>query len=111
MEGINEATFWLKEVRYVPGLTQNLFSIAAGVDQNLKMGVNQQGEHDSVGLHNGQKLCMISKVNNQYLLDAKALQGTDKKAYFAMLANDGRTIDILAMLTSLETADAYDLWH
>jgi transposase InsO family protein len=111
MEGINEATFWLKEVRYVPGLTQNLFSIAAGVDQNLKMGVNQQGEHDSVGLHNGQKLCMISKVNNQYLLDAKALQGTDKKTYFAMLATEGRTIDILAMLTSLETADAYELWH
>lgn len=111
MEGINGSTFWLEEVRYVPGLTQNLFSIASGIAQDLIMGASQKGEHVSVKLPSGEKLCEIYKVNSQYLLDAKALDGTDQKVYFSMLAREGRTTDVYAMLSSYESADSYELWH
>jgi hypothetical protein len=79
MESPDGTTFWLDDVRYVPGLTQNLFSVASAIAQDFIMGTTPNGEHTSVGLPTREELCKIVKVNKQYLMDAKALEGEDKK--------------------------------
>jgi hypothetical protein len=56
-------------------------------------------------------LCCVVKTNSQYLLDAKALYGDDRKTYHAMLAREGRTLEVSAMLTSFEETDLCELWH
>lgn len=111
LEGIDGATFWLKEVRYVPGLTQNLYSMIAGNAQGLVLTMTTQGEFVSVKLPHGKTLCLVKKANKQYLLDARALNGSDKKTYHSMLAREGRVLDVSAMLTSLEETDLCELWH
>jgi hypothetical protein len=75
------------------------------------MGATHTGEHVSVKLPSGEELCKIVKINKQYLLQAKALEGSEKKTYFAMLAREGRTTDVFAMMSSYESADSYELWH
>ncbi len=52
MEGSNGNIFWMKDVLYAPGLTQNLFSMIAGNAQNLILNMNAQGEFVSVRQRN-----------------------------------------------------------
>jgi hypothetical protein len=111
MEGIDGTTFWLKNVQYAPGLTQNLYSMNAGIAQNLLLTMNALGELVSVRQKHGRNLCWVKKANTQSLLEAKALNGDDKKTYHSMLAREGRTLDVSAMLTSLEETDICELWH
>ena len=111
MESPDGTTFWLDDVRYVPGLTQNLFSVASGIAQNFIMGTTPNGEHTSVALPTGEELCKVVKVNNQYLMDARALEGEDKRTYFAMLAREGRTADVCAMATNVASPDSWEIWH
>jgi hypothetical protein len=40
-EGHDGSAFWLDEVKYVPGLSQNLFSVALGIAQDLVMGTTK----------------------------------------------------------------------
>jgi hypothetical protein len=41
----------------------------------------------------------------------RPLDGDDTKPYHAMLAREGRTLDVSAMLTSCEEVDLCELWH
>jgi hypothetical protein len=75
MEGTNGRTFWLKDVGFVSGLTQNLYSMVAGSRQNLALQVNPQGELFSMNQPGGKSLCGVLQVKEQDLLDAKALEG------------------------------------
>jgi hypothetical protein len=111
LEGPDGTVFWLKDVLYAPGLTQNLFSMIAGNAQNLVLTMNPKGEFMSVKQHNGKKLCSASKTNTQYLLQAKALDANSTKTYHAMLAREGRVIEASALLTSVEDTDICELWH
>jgi hypothetical protein len=44
LEGNNGTTFWLRDVRFVPGLTQNLFSMCEGIEQRLALDMNSRGD-------------------------------------------------------------------
>jgi hypothetical protein len=109
MEGLESIFFWLKDVQYAPGLTQNLYSMNAGRAKRLALTVNRLGEFVSLTRALGHILCCVVKTNSQYLLDAKALDGDDRKTYLAMLAREGRTLDVHATLTSFEVTDLCEL--
>jgi hypothetical protein len=94
MEGSNATIFWMKNVLYAPGLTQNLFSMIAGNAQNLILNMNAQGEFVLVRQRNGNKLCDVSKTKSQYLLKAKALDGNSKKTYHAELCSQVQMRDL-----------------
>ena len=111
MEGTNETTFWLKDVGFVPGLSQNLFSLVAGTRQKLALTVNSEGEFASVNQTGGKSLCDVLRTSSQYLLDARALEGGCKRTYHAMLDREGRTIDVAALLTLSEDSSICELWH
>jgi transposase InsO family protein len=111
LEGTNGTTFWLKDVGFVPGLSQNLFSMVAGSKQKLALKVNPEGEFISMNQTGGTSLCDVLRTSSQYLLDARALEGEGKRTYHAMLAREGRAIDVGALLTLSEDSNICELWH
>ncbi len=70
-EGTNATTFWLKDVGFVPGLSQNLFSMVAGSRQKMVLTVNPQGEFVPMSQTGGKSLCDVLRTSSQYLLDAR----------------------------------------
>jgi transposase InsO family protein len=111
MEGTNGTTFWIKDVGFVPGLTQNLYSMVAGSRQNLALKVNSKGEFISMNQTGGKSLCSVIPTKSQYLLDARALEGNNTRTYYAMLAREGRAINVTALLTLSEDTNICELWH
>ena len=64
MESPDGTTFWLDDVRYVPGLTQNLFSVASGIAQNFIMGTKPNEKHVSrvrigIGIRIGIRVLLV----------------------------------------------------
>jgi hypothetical protein len=55
-EGTNGTTFRLKDVNFVPGLTQILCSMVAGTRRNLALTVNPKGEFVSTNQTGGKSL-------------------------------------------------------
>jgi hypothetical protein len=53
----------------------------------------------------------VLQTSSQYLLDASALEGDGKRTYLAMLAREGRTIDVAALLTLSQDSNICELWH
>jgi hypothetical protein len=41
----------------------------------------------------------------------RPIDGNDTKTYHALLAREGKTLDVSAMLTSFEEVDLCELWH
>jgi hypothetical protein len=111
MEGTNGSIFWLKDVDFVPGPSQNLFFMVARSKQKLALKLNHEGEFVSMNQTGGKSLCDVLRTSSQYLLDARALEGEGKRTYHAMLAREGRTIDAGTLLTMSEDSNICELWH
>jgi hypothetical protein len=45
------------------------------------------------------------------LLDARALDGDNKRTYYVMLGGEGRTTDAAALLALSEDSNIRELWH
>jgi hypothetical protein len=85
--------------------------MAAGSKQKLALKVYPEGEFACMNQTGGKSLCDVLRTSSQYLLDARALEGEGKRTYHAMLAREGRTIDVGALLTLPEDSNICDLWH
>lgn len=108
--GSNGTTFWLKNVRYVPGLSQNLFSVAAAIEDGMRFGVSSHGEY-TVLRRERVALCPIEKCGKQYLLGTTALETDDVRVYRVVLREEGKGLQHFAYVASPVSKDNLELWH
>jgi hypothetical protein len=85
--------------------------MVVGSRQKPALTVNPEGEFVSMSQTGGKSLCDVLQISSKFLLDARALEGEGKRTNHAMLAREGRAIDIAAVLTLSENSNICELWH